>query len=278
MATQLDLAAYLARTGGRIAPPTIEALTELYLAHVRTFPFDNIDVLLEQHPGIELGTIQEKFVGRGRGGYCFEHSTLFFAVLQALGYDVALRLGRVGNALAAPRTHLVIIATFEGHRYLLDPGFGLPPLGLVPMVDGAVLEDDLWQHQMRRVEEGPTGHAWQLWRRRSRGWVIEHTTDELPVRPVDVAQGHWWTSTGPTSYFRTTLSIARHALTQDGTPIQTSVSLDGVTQRRPGAVSVRRELDVDELPALAESLGAGLSADEANRLVDRVRALLADQS
>lgn len=278
MTTQLDLAAYLARTGARNAPPTIEALTQLFRAHVRTFPFDNIDVLLEQHPGVELGTIQDKFLGRGRGGYCFEHSTLFFAVLQELGYDVQLRLGRVGDALAAPRTHLVIIATFGGDRYLLDPGFGLPPLGLVPMVDGAVLEDDLWQHQMRRVDEGPTGHAWQLWRRRSRGWVVEHTTDELPVRPVDVAQGHWWTSTGRTSYFRSTLSIARHGLTQDGTSIQTSVSLDGVTERRAGVVSVRRELDVDELPELAERLGAGLSTDEENRLVDRVRALLASQS
>ena len=31
--------------------------------------------------------MQEKFVGRGRGGYCFEHGALFAAALERLGYD-----------------------------------------------------------------------------------------------------------------------------------------------------------------------------------------------
>ena len=30
---------------------------------------------LGQHLGVSLDRVQEKFVGRDRGGYCFEHST-----------------------------------------------------------------------------------------------------------------------------------------------------------------------------------------------------------
>ena len=53
---------------------------------MRTFTFDNIDVLLGTHPGVTLDAVQAKFVTRGRGGYCFEHGTLFAAVLERLGY------------------------------------------------------------------------------------------------------------------------------------------------------------------------------------------------
>jgi N-hydroxyarylamine O-acetyltransferase len=71
-------------------------LQALHEAHVRAFTFDNIDVLLEQHPGVELADVEAKFVGRGRGGYCFEHSTLFAAVLGALGFSASA--GSAGSA------------------------------------------------------------------------------------------------------------------------------------------------------------------------------------
>jgi len=91
----LDLPGYLARLGVPAREPSGPALAELHEAHVRTFTFDNIDVLLGQHPGVSLDAVQEKFVGRGRGGYCFEHSTIFAAALDRLGYDVRRHLGRV---------------------------------------------------------------------------------------------------------------------------------------------------------------------------------------
>ena len=49
---QLDLDAYLARIGASPAPPSRAALDALHEAHVRSFTFDNIDVLLDQHPGV----------------------------------------------------------------------------------------------------------------------------------------------------------------------------------------------------------------------------------
>lgn len=67
----LDLDGYLERLGVPAREPSRSALSELHEAHVRTFTFDDIDVLLGQHPGVALDDVQTKFVGRGRGGYCF---------------------------------------------------------------------------------------------------------------------------------------------------------------------------------------------------------------
>ena len=94
---RLDLDGYLERLGIAAREPGPEALAELHEAHVRTFTFDNIDVLLGRHPGVSLDAVQQKFVVRGRGGYCFEHSTIFAAALERLGYQVRRHLGRVGD-------------------------------------------------------------------------------------------------------------------------------------------------------------------------------------
>ncbi len=268
--TAPDLASYLTRVGVDAEPPSYDALARLQAAHARTFPFDHVDVLLEQHPGVALPAVVEKFVGRGRGGYCFEHATLFHAVVRTLGYDATLRLARVGDPQAAPRTHLGVVVTLDGVRHLADPGIGVPPLAPVPLVDGAVLPGGIWDHEVRQVAEGPSGPGWQLWRRRSSGWELMHTTDELPVRDVDVAMGHHWTSTAPTSHFRHTFTVARHGLADDGTPTQTTVTLDGVTSRRAGRPSTQRPFVLDELPDLMARLGANLTADELARLRARL--------
>lgn len=271
----MDLAAYLDRIGVPAEAPSRAALTRLLQAHVRTFPFDNIDVLLEQHPGVSLAAVAEKFVGRGRGGYCFEHATLFGAVLEELGYAVSARLSRVGDPATAARTHLDLVVELDGERLLVDPGIGMPPLEPIPMVDQQLLPGPFWPHRLVRVAEGEAGAAWQLWRERSTGWELMHTTDELPVRPVDVAMGHLWTSTAPDSHFRSSFTLARHGLDPDGTPTQTTVSLDGVTERRGGEPSRRRPLDLAELPALLHRLGAHLNDEETDRLLTRVQELLA---
>src|SRR5215470_8847490 len=110
---RLDLDAYLARVAVPARAPSRGALDELHEAHVRTFTFDNIDVLLDQHPGVELDAVQAKFVGRGRGGYCFEHGTLFAAALERLGYSVQRRLGRLPGS-SGGRTHCVVVVTLDG--------------------------------------------------------------------------------------------------------------------------------------------------------------------
>src|SRR5690348_17718552 len=93
----VDLAAYLDRIGhpGPLAP-TREVLHSLHRAHVAAVPFENVDVVLGRSPSVDLDGVQAKLVRARRGGYCYEHATLFAAVLEEAGFRVQRLLARVG--------------------------------------------------------------------------------------------------------------------------------------------------------------------------------------
>lgn len=258
---RLDLAAYLDRVDVPARPPSRQAVDELHAAHLRQFTFDNIDIVLDQHRGIGLDAIQEKFVGRGRGGYCFEHALLFAAVLERLGYDVERRLGRVGDQA---RTHCVVVVTLDGERVLADPGFTLSIQRPIPLRHGATDDHGGWTFRLREVPLG-SARGWQLERLREEEWELLHTHDELPVRPVDLLAGHHYTSTYPPIHFRNGLMVARH-----GPGVHTTLTHLAVTVRRPGGATEHRPVDADEVRALLHELRVPLSVDETDRLMDRV--------
>ena len=266
---RLDLGGYLARVGVAELPPSRKALDELHGAHVRTFTFDNVDVVLGAHPGVDLDAVQQKFVRRGRGGYCFEHATLFAAVLERLGYDVRRHLGRVGDPLAGTqqgRTHMTVEVRLDGERLLCDPGFGMSLLRPVPLVDGLEDDQDGFRFRVRRNDAG----EWELWRARHDGWEITHTTDELPVQPVDVVIGHHYTSTFPSSHFRSGLMVTKHLPGRHVT-----VTHEALTVRRPGEPTEHRSLHEGELPEWLHELQVGLTEEEERRLAVRLAELAA---
>ena len=263
----LDLDRYLDRVGATAGPPSAERLAELHEAHVRTFTFDNIDVVLAQHPGVGLGAIQEKFLDRGRGGYCFEHASLFSAVLQRLGYTVSRQLGRVGDPAAVAqqaRTHMVVIADIDGQRWLCDPGFGMSLLRPIRLEEGT--EDDQvpgWAHRLRVTSTG----GWVLERRRENVWEVAHTTDELAVTPADLRMAHHFTSTYPESHFRRLLMIAKHLPGRHVTITQGTVTI-----RTPGEATEHRPLRPGEFEEWLDTLEVSLAATERTRLREWVQA------
>lgn len=267
---RLDLDGYLARLGVAAREPSLEALAELHEAHVRTYTFDNIDVLLGRPPGVSLDEVQQKFVVRGRGGYCFEHSTIVAAAMERLGYQVRRHLGRVGDPDAGTqqgRTHMVVEVILEGQRVLCDPGFGMSLLRPIPMVDGA--EDDYlpgWRYRLHRTD----ADAWALFRRREEGWELAHTTDELEVKPVDVVIGHHYTSTFPGSHFTAGLILTKHLPGRHVT-----VTHGSLTIRTPGEPTEHRALHEGEMEEWLETLEVPLTPDEKSRLLARLRALAA---
>ncbi|MBZ5737164.1 arylamine N-acetyltransferase family protein [Nocardioides mangrovi] len=264
---RLDLEGYLARVGVPAREPSGAALAELHEAHVRTFTFDNIDVLLGQHRGVAIEDVSQKFVGRGRGGYCFEHSTLLAAALERLGYDVRRHLGRVGDPAAGTqqgRTHMVVEVTVDGRSVLCDPGFGMSLLRPIGLADGA--EDDYlpgWRYRMTRTDEG-----WVLSRMGADGWEVAHTTDDLAVKPVDVVMAHHYTSTFPTSHFTTTLMLTKHL---PGRHI--TVTHRTLTVRTPGEPTEHRPLRDGELGDWLTALEVPLTGDERARLLTAVGGL-----
>src|SRR5579871_5528669 len=130
MTDELDLDAYHARigwTGDRTPAPVDTVLAQLLDHHMRSIPFENLDVLLGRPPRLDLASLQRKLVAGHRGGYCFEHSTLMAAVLERLGFTIARHSARVTMRTPrgeAPRTHMFLTVALPKVTVMIDPGFG----------------------------------------------------------------------------------------------------------------------------------------------------------
>src|SRR5262249_5055755 len=87
---------YLGRIGvAEPLAPTAETLRRLHVAHRETLLFENLTIQSGGAISVTLEDIERKFLDERRGGYCFEHNTLFAAALGELGFDVSACLGRV---------------------------------------------------------------------------------------------------------------------------------------------------------------------------------------
>src|SRR5258708_1901044 len=76
---------YLHRVGvSGPLPVTAETLRRLHAAHREAFLFENITIQEGGVIGLALETLERKFLDDRRGGYCFEHNTLFAAVLPPI--------------------------------------------------------------------------------------------------------------------------------------------------------------------------------------------------
>lgn len=152
MPTTIDLDAYLQRihwSAGR--DPTLENLAGLIEAHTAHIPFENLDVLLGRTVRLDLDSLQDKMVGARRGGYCFEHATLFAAVLEALGFRITRHAARVilfGPLAETKRGHMFMTVVVGGATYVVDPGFG--PFAArfpVPLVDSPSGQTSHWMQR-----------------------------------------------------------------------------------------------------------------------------------
>jgi N-hydroxyarylamine O-acetyltransferase len=201
----LDLDAYLERIGyeGPVEP-TGEVLDALHLAHTTTIPFENLDILLGRPIRLDLPSLQDKLVRDRRGGYCFEHNTLFAAALEVVGFGVT-RLGarvRFGARGVTARTHMVLLVRADGEDRLADVGFGGGSiLRSLPMGPGPVVDQFGWS--FRQVDDDG---ARVVQTSRPRGWIDLYAFTFEPQYPVDYEMANHFTSTHPSSPFTRTLT------------------------------------------------------------------------
>jgi len=111
------------------ADPDLRLLSEITTRYVARFPFTSLGVWLGDDLPLDVTSLHERIVTRGRGGYCFEHNGLMFAILEDLGYDVRLRMSRVvhNRDVHPGLTHRVTEVTVDGADFVVDVGFG--PMG-----------------------------------------------------------------------------------------------------------------------------------------------------
>lgn len=216
---ELKLDAYLKRIGheGDLSP-NVANLHALVSRHVQSIPFENLDVLAGRGISLAPEAVEAKLVAAGRGGYCFEHNSLFARVLEALGYRVQLlsarvRLNRPADFIP-PRTHVFCLVACEGEQWLADVGVGgLSPTFALRLAPGRqegshearqLVWEGAWGEGGLRGPEARILH--QAWLGESWADVCEFTLEAS--HPIDREVANCFTSTHPDSHFRDRLMVA----------------------------------------------------------------------
>lgn len=163
-------------------------------------------------PVITPESLQAKLVTARRGGYCFEHASLMYAVLEAIGFQAVRHASRV--LLHEPRhesvrQHMFLTVAIGDETYVVDPGFG--PFGCsepIPMT-GA---------------KAPCGNPTHRLVREGNDWILHVTRDGEEIQgwvsmmeveyPVDFEMMNHYIATHPASFF--THNILASAPTDEG--------------------------------------------------------------
>ena len=132
----MQLQAYLDRIGYTAGPElSAENLHKLIRCHLETVPFENLDICYNpKRMSTKYEDMYHKVVVRKRGGICFELNSIFFWLMEQMGYEVYplhVRL-LMRPDMPAPITHRGNMAIVDGRKYFCDVGFGGPgPKGLI---------------------------------------------------------------------------------------------------------------------------------------------------
>ncbi|MFD7857169.1 arylamine N-acetyltransferase [Streptomyces microflavus] len=267
----LDLDAYLARIGWTGEPaPTVEVLRSLHRAHALGIPFENLDPVLGSAPSLALADLEAKLVRGGRGGYCYEHNTLFATVLRQLGFTVTLLAARVLLGAAPgdvrPRSHILLRVDVPGVAapYVADVGFGTVGALLEPieLVAGAELYDAPRHHRLVTVaHEGPL-EMWELQAEKGGSWEAQYAFTPEPFERPDFEMINWYVATSPHSPF------AQAVYAQRALPDSTHRSLAGldlVETAEDGTIRERVLSGPDEVVQVLED-GFGIHVPEGAEL------------
>jgi N-hydroxyarylamine O-acetyltransferase len=190
------------------------SLSSLILRHITTFPFENLDVHLGKRILLDVPVLVNKLVRSGRGGFCYEHNGLFHAVLTALGYAVypvgsrpCWQRPRGGIYV---RSHVCLVVTLDGVKYLVDVGMSYGPLA--PLRMEFEVEQQTY-HERRRLHRDASannghGRQWlQLWHEDAWADVVEF--ELAPLSDTDRDMGSWFAATHPDSRVRQRLILGR---------------------------------------------------------------------
>lgn len=216
----IDLDAYLSHInydGPSDISPTLETLERLQLCHACSIPFENLDILLNRSPVLDMLSIQRKLIADRRGGYCFEQNGLMIEVLKTLGFEVHSRSARVRVSVPREtiptRTHLFARVMIDGTPYAVDVGVG----GRTPTTPIRMdrCEAQQTEHDMRRFDHEESTGRWFHQMQMGDDWVDVYDFTEESMPTIDRKVGNWWTSTSPESNFRKNLMAA--IANKDGT-------------------------------------------------------------
>lgn len=183
----MHLQTYMHRIGCTIEKPSLTHLQNLQQFHLKTVPFENLDVIRHTPIYLSLPSMYEKIVTNNRGGYCYELNGLFHWALNELGYVaqiVAATVIRPDGTFAKKNTHVAIIVNINGQKYLTDVGFGNAQYAPIPL-DSTIHQDVSGTYRVIHMHE----NVYRLCKKQEGAWrpVYEFTTSERAL--IDFHEG-----------------------------------------------------------------------------------------
>jgi N-hydroxyarylamine O-acetyltransferase len=266
--TELDLDAYFGRVGyDGPATPTLATLSRLHALHAAAIPFENLSPFLGEPVRLDVASLHDKLIARGRGGWCFEQNLLFSHALSRIGFEVTRLAARVRWNVPADvitaRSHCLLRVPVEGRDYIADVGFGgqtlSAPLRLEPGIEQAT------PHEPYRIVASSGGYV--LESRLGGEWRALYTFEMHEQQLADYEVSNWYLANHPQSIFVNGIGAARASATERHALRNTRYSIHhpgGRTERRilASAGEMREALEgpfaitLPDSPKLDEKLAA----------------------
>ena len=186
----------------------LATLAALHHAHLRSIPYENLDVQFGNPVTIERPAIFEKIVTRGRGGWCYEMNGLFGWAISELGFKVTRSVGAVMRHVRGDEAignHLVLKVELEEGLFLADVGFGDGPLDPIRIVPGPFISH-AFEFALTQEERG----WWRLHNHKG-GGAAAFDFDLTPANESLLAERSFWLQSSPDSPFVQNAVLQRHA-------------------------------------------------------------------
>lgn len=208
----MDVSAYIKRVEyAQPVKPDIQTLHGLQSAHMRSIPFENLDIALGRPIRLDGQSLWKKIVGNQRGGFCYELNGLFARLLKQIGFEVTCLNARVydrAGGLGIEFDHLALLVQVPGRseRWLADVGFGdsfLQPLTLEET------DEQIEGLRAYRLEEVQGGYI--IWQKNYDGmWKKQYYFDLQPHKfPEEYEAACLYHQTSPNSSFTRGSIISR---------------------------------------------------------------------
>src|SRR5262252_181881 len=198
----LRLADYFERIGHTgHARPDLETLRAIHAKHGASIPFENLAPFLGEPVPLDIESLQRKLLTPGRGGWCFEHNLLLAAALETIGFEVTRLAARVRwnvpPEVTTARSHMLLLVTIDGRRFVADAGFGGLTL-TAPLLLQADVEQPTPHEPHRLVREGDN---YALQAKVAGEWQALYVFDLVRAEIVDYEVANWYLCNHPDSLF-----------------------------------------------------------------------------
>ena len=244
----MDVQTYLHRIKyqGSIQPD-YDTLRGLHIAHMRTVPFENLDVMLKRPIRIDEESLWKKIVVNERGGFCYELNGSFARLLTQIGFEITYLNGRVFNKegqLGIEFDHLALLVKIpdSSTQWLADVGFGDSFTEPLEFENDGEQTQRLRAYRLEKVIDG-----FVMWQKNyDSTWERQYFFDTEPrMFPQDYEAGCLYHQTSPNTSFTQGSVVSR--ATDDG---RVSLNDNWLTITKSGERVKRPLVSQDEFQSL----------------------------